>query len=166
MSFQIDQRVVYPAFGLGRIAALVKKCFYEADTQDFYEVVGEHSTVWVQVSDASARGLRRLTRRDELPRYRSMLRKAPAELSPDAHQRFRDLQAHLKRGTLQDLCEIVRDVSARGWHRPLGEYDTVGLKKSLNWLCQEWAAADGVSLAEATAEVNALLLEGRRALQG
>ncbi len=165
MSFQVDQRVVYPAFGLGRIAALVKKCYFDTDTQDFYEVVGEHSTVWVQVSDATARGLRRLTRKDELPHYRAVLRHAPAELSPDAHRRFRDVQAHLKRGTLLDLCETVRDLSAHGWHSPLGEYDAVVLTKSLNWLCQEWAVADGVSLAQATAEVKALLLEGRRAVR-
>lgn len=162
MSFQIDQRVVYPAFGLGRITGLVTKCFFEAETQEFYEVVGEHSTVWVQVNEAVARGLRRLTRQEELPHYRTVLCSQPIVLSPDSRLRHREVAARLKRCTFQDLCEVVRDLSAHGWQTPLSEYDLVALNKSRHWLCQEWAAADGVPLAQATAEVNAHLVEARR----
>jgi RNA polymerase-interacting CarD/CdnL/TRCF family regulator len=162
MSFQIDQRVVYPAFGLGRITRRVTKSFYDADMQEFYEVVGEHSTVWVQVSEAAARGLRPLTRTGALPHFRAVLLSRPVILSTDARQRHRDMAVRLKRGTFQDLCEVVRDLTAHGWQTPLSEYDVLGLKKSLHWLCQEWAAADEVSLTQAMAEVNALLREARR----
>lgn len=161
MSFQIDQRVVYPSFGLGRITGRVTKCFFDSDMQDFYEVVGEYSTVWVQVSEAAARGLRRLTQKAELPHFRTVLRGQPAKMNPDARQRHRAMSARLKRGTMQDLCEIVRDLSAYGWQASLSEYDLVGLNKSRHWLCLEWAAADGVSLAQATTEVNDLLREAR-----
>lgn len=163
MSFQIAQRVVYPTFGLGRITARVTKSFFDSDTQDFYEVAGEHSTIWVQVNEATARGLRGLTPRVDLPRYRDVLRSQPGRLNPDARLRHHDISARLKRGAFQDLCEVVRDLSAFGWQAPLSEYDVLGLTKSRRWLCQEWAAADGLSLAEATAAVDALLLESRRA---
>ena len=166
MPFQIDQRVAYPAFGLGRIAAVVTKSLLDSDRQDFYEVVGEHSTLWVEVTEASARGLRRLAQRVELPQFRNVLRGQPAELSADARQRHKDTQTQLRRGTLQDLCEVVRDLSALSWRKALGEYDAVELKKARSWLCQEWAAADGVSLAKATAEVNALLQEARKVYGG
>jgi RNA polymerase-interacting CarD/CdnL/TRCF family regulator len=165
MTFQIGQRVVYPAFGLGRLAGLARKSLLDAELTDFYEVIGEHSTLWVPVSEAAARGLRRLTRQDELPLYRSLLRMAPAQLSADVGFRFRDSQQRIKRGTLQALCEIVRDLSAYGWRKPLDEYDVLTLKKSRHWLCQEWAAADGVSLSQAAAEIDSLLLAGRQELQ-
>lgn len=165
MNFRIEQRVAYPAFGLGRVAALVPKSYLDPEVNECYEVVGEHSTIWVQVSEAAARGLRRLTRQGELPLYRSLLRTAPAQLSADASSRFRDSQQRIKGGTLQALCEIVRDLSAYGWRKPMGEYDMLTLKKSRHWLCQEWAAADGVSLSQATAEIDSLLLAGRQALQ-
>lgn len=164
MSFQINERVAYPAFGLGRITARVTKSFFDADMQEFYEVVGEHSTVWVQVNEAVARGLRRLTRQEELPHYRAVLRSAPKPLSSDARQRHRDMAARLKRDTFQDLCELVRDLSAYGWRTPLSAEDTAGLNKSRRWLCQEWAAATGKSVAEAGAEIDGLLLEVRRCL--
>jgi RNA polymerase-interacting CarD/CdnL/TRCF family regulator len=163
MSFQINQRVLYPVFGLGRITGRVTKDFFGDDTQEFYEVAGEHSTVWVQVSEAATRGLRALTQPAELPHYRAVLRGKPADLSPDERQRHRDISARLKRGKMQDLCEIVRDLSARSCHAQLSVYDLLGLNKSRQWLCEEWAVADGISLAQATAEITGLLLEARRA---
>lgn len=166
MSFQIDQRVVYPAFGLGRITGRVTKAFYESDLQEFYEVEGEHSTVWVQVNEAVARGLRAVTRKEELPTFRAVLAGAPAVMNADALQRHRDTSARLKRGTMQDLCEVVRDLTARGWRTPLSGDDLVGLTKSRHRLCQEWAAAAGVPLAQAVEEVEALLLAARQAFHG
>jgi RNA polymerase-interacting CarD/CdnL/TRCF family regulator len=60
--------VVYPAFAIGRIAGVVTKSLFEAESHLYYEVIGDRSTVWVQVDEGAARGLRRLTRRDELER--------------------------------------------------------------------------------------------------
>lgn len=157
MTFQINQRVAYPGFGLGRIAGIVTKCLSDAESLPYYEVVGEHSTLWVPVREAAARGLRRLTQQGELPRYRGVLRAAPADLEADPHLRYRDVQARLKRGTLQDLCEVVRDLTAHRGRTPLGAYDVLALEKSRRWLCQEWAMADGVPAAQAAAEVTDLL---------
>ncbi len=166
MTFHTDQRVVYPGFGLGRIATIVTKAMFDAELHEFYEVIGEHSTVWVQVSEAADRGLRRLTRQAELPHFRSLLRGQPVALSPEARLRHRDILARFKRGTLDDLCQIVRDLSAHGWHNVLDEYDVAELKKSQRWLCQEWAVADSVELAQAGTEVNALLREARLQYDG
>lgn len=162
MFFQVGERVAYPAFGLGRIVVVVAKSFFEAETQEFYEVAGEFSTVWVQVNEAATRGLRRLTRLEELPQYQAVLAAAPAAVSADARQRQRDLAARLKRHTFRDLCEIVRDLGAHGQTAPLNAEDAAGLNKSRRWLCQEWAAAAGLSLEGATAEVDRLLAVGRR----
>ena len=165
MAFQINDRVVYPAFGVGRVIGLVTKSFSEAAEQPYYEVLGERGTVWVQVRQAATAGLRRLTRKDELAAYRAVLRGRPVGLNQDARQRQTDFRNLLRRGALQDLCEIVRDLSARGWVKPLGEYDAAGLRKGRDGLCQEWAAADGVSLGQATAEVSGLLREARETYQ-
>jgi RNA polymerase-interacting CarD/CdnL/TRCF family regulator len=60
------------------------------------------------------------------------------------------------------MCEIVRDLTARSWRKPLREADTASLRRARERLCQEWAAAEDVTLAEATREVDALLLEARQ----
>ena len=165
MTFKIDQRVVYPAFGVGQIVGKVSKRFFEAQLLDYYEIVNDRSTVWVQVHDAVAKGLRALTRQDELANYREVLGGRPVGLNQDARQRQADFHGQLRRYTMQDLCEMVRDLSARGWSKPLGEYDASGLRKSRIGLCQEWAVADGISIIEANAEVDRLLLTARQTYQ-
>jgi RNA polymerase-interacting CarD/CdnL/TRCF family regulator len=165
MPFEVDDQVVYPAFGIGRIVGLVPKTFFEAETQMYYEVSGDRSTVWVQVDEGSARGLRRLTRQDELAHYRDVLRGQPVALNQDHRQRQMDLRSQLKQGTLQSVCEMVRDLSARAWAKPLTETDSLALRRSRDALCQEWAAADGVSVSEATTELTALLSEARKNFQ-
>ena len=83
MPFKIDEQVVYPAFGIGRVAALVSKSFFEAESQIYYEVTGDRSTVWVQVDESAARGLRRLTRPDELAHYRDVVVTVRGPSSPN-----------------------------------------------------------------------------------
>lgn len=156
-AFSVNEQVVYPSFGVGRIAAVVKKDYVEDDGQLCYEVIGAHSRLWVPVDQASARGLRRLTRRADLDQFRHILRSAPAPLTADFRQRQKDLRDQLKQGTLQALCEVVRDLHARHLARPLVDYDAEMLRKSLDALCQEWAAVEQVTPAEASAEIERLL---------
>jgi len=165
LPFKIDERVVYPAFGVGRVVALVTKSFFEAESQEYYEVIGDRSTVWVQVDEGAARGLRRLTRGYELAHYRAVVGGRPVTLNQDHRQRQLDLKGQLKLGTMQSLCEMVRDLSARSWAKPLTETDSLALRRSREALSEEWAAAEGVPLPEATAELSALLLEGRHTYQ-
>jgi CarD family transcriptional regulator len=166
MGFQIGDWVIYPAFGVGRIAGLVAKSLYGAESRLYYEVAGEGGTVWVLVDQVAASGLRHLTHQSDLPHFRRVLCGQPAALNSDFRQRRLDLRDQLRRGTLQALCEVVRDLSGRAWGKPLSENDSNTLRASSDALCREWAAADNVSVVAAAAEVNALLLNGRQAYQG
>jgi len=165
MPFQIDDQVVYPAFGVGRVVGLVTKSFSAAGSRLYYEVSGYRTTAWVEVDRGAAVGLRPLTRRDELAHFRSVLRGRPAALNTDFRQRQLEVRSQLRRGTLQGACEVVRDLSGRGWIKPLNEADASVLRTTLEALCQEWAASDSVSLERATAEVNGLLREARQTFQ-
>ena len=57
------------------------------------------------------------------------------------------------------MCEVVRDLTLSSWQKPLGRSDADILKKTRKKLLQEWANAANVSIAEATDEINTLLLE-------
>jgi CarD family transcriptional regulator len=167
MAFKIDDRVVHPTYGVGRVVGLVSKRF-EAEEREFYEVAIERSTVWVPVDDSrsgNGNGLRPLTPKSELNRYRRVLQSSPKPLTQDPRQRKMDLVDRLKIGTFQAMCEAVRDITARGWLKPLSEADTAMLRKAREGLCQEWAASSDVTVVQATAEVNALLLEARQTHQ-
>ena len=164
MPFQVGDSVIHPTHGIGRITRLVTKRFGEAETL-YYEIAIQRSTVWAPVDAGAANGLRRLIIKGELDQYRRILRSQPASLIPDSRQRRLGLLERLKRGSFHDKCEIVRDLTALGWHKTLNEADRTMLQKARQGLCEEWAGADGVPVWEAIEEVEALLQEGRQKFQ-
>jgi RNA polymerase-interacting CarD/CdnL/TRCF family regulator len=161
MAFAMNDQVVYPAFGVGRIVGLTAKTVGTAASQMYYEVSGDRTTAWVAVDEGAARGLRALTRKDELAHFRSVLRGQPSPMNGDFRKRQLALRDQLKAGTLQSVCEVVRDLNGRSWAKTLNDSDLHTLRRSSLSLHQEWAAADDITLAQATAEVNGLLKEGR-----
>lgn len=162
MSFHATDRVVHPAHGVGSVLGLVTKAFPGSEARQYYEIAIDRGTVWVPVDASAAAGLRLLTARGDLAHYRGVLMSRPAALTHDHRQRGLDLRGRLRRGVFQDLCEVVRDLAARGWRKTLGEADSAKLREVRDELCRQWAAADGVSLGDATREVQELLSEGQR----
>ena len=163
MPFKIDEIVVSPTHGVGRIVGLVMKQYLGAAARLYYEIAIGKSTIWVLVETSDPMNeLRPITRKANLARYREVLRSRPISLTADARQRRLDVTTRLRTGSFLDTCEVVRDLSARGWQRPAGESDSALLRKTFDTLCQEWMASEGVSMLTATAEVNALLVEARQ----
>jgi RNA polymerase-interacting CarD/CdnL/TRCF family regulator len=165
MSFTVGSQVVLPVFGVGHIAGLVAKSFSGAKEEQYYEVTIQQSTVWVLTSTAAGRGMRPVTSKTELARYRRVLRSQPVLLNPDHRQRQIELAGRLKVGLFLDTCEIVRDLNARGWTKPLNETDSSALRKAREGLNREWAIADGVPVGQAAEEVDGLLLASKKAFQ-
>jgi CarD family transcriptional regulator len=163
MPFNIGDWVVHPMHGVGQVTGLERKQFAQA-AQLYYEIAIAQGTLWVEVETPPA-GLRRLTAKDDLPRYRTVLLSSPVPLNKDYHVRREELRGRLKLGTFQVKCEVVRDLTAHGWQKRLSEIDAALLRSTYDGLCQEWAEAESVTVAEATSEVEALLHEGRQAHQ-
>jgi RNA polymerase-interacting CarD/CdnL/TRCF family regulator len=115
--------------------------------------------------DGPSNGLRKLTSRNELPRYRGVLRSRPTPLVGDYRERQLSLSERWKQSSFRARCELVRDLTASSWQKPLTESSGVLLRIAHDVLCEEWAAAEGLSLMDATQEVEALLLACRKAFE-
>ncbi len=163
MQFQVGDAVFHPVHGVGRVVSIAERRFVEDRARMYYEISTEKSTVWMPIESSAVIGLRRVTAKRNLVRYRNILKSRPASLDDDHGKRRVDITNRLKAGSLQIVCEVVRDLSARGAHKRLTQLDTDTLRKARAELEQEWAAAAGISLADASAEIDALLNEKRRA---
>lgn len=161
MEFKSGDGVVHSTYGVGSILRLEERQLAEAELRLYYVLAIGKSTVWVPVhSDGSTR-LRAVTRKQELDQYRALLKSRPTPLERDHKKRRLDINERLKRGSFRALCEVVRDLTARGWHRQMSEADAGLLKKFRDSLWREWAAAAGMSMPEVIQEVDALLQLGR-----
>jgi RNA polymerase-interacting CarD/CdnL/TRCF family regulator len=161
MKFSIGDRVVHPQQGVGYVAKLEEKQFEPNHPRMYYVVLIPDTTVWVPV-DLSTSGLRKLSLRSELEQCRQVLQSAPRTLTPDRGL-LASLIGHINQGTLTAHCEVVRDLNAFGWRKPLYGPMAEFQRVIMNVLSQEWAVVEGISVIEASHEISVLLKKGRAA---
>ena len=161
MEFQVGDAVFHPVYGIGHVVAISGKSFAENQARMYYEITTEKSTVFMPVDSSAKAGLRRATGKRELARYRSVLKSPPVGLADDHAKRRLDIANQLKQGSLQIVCQVVRDLSARAVSKRLTQLDSTTLRKARADLEQEWAAANGTSMADAAKEIDALLADGQ-----
>jgi RNA polymerase-interacting CarD/CdnL/TRCF family regulator len=162
MRFKVGDQVVHTSHGSGQIVAIEEKRLSNNETRLFYAVVINQSTVWVPVESDSDSSLRLLVSNSALAHCRELLKGRPAPLNADRRQRALELNQRLRRSSFEMQCEVVRDLSAHGWPKPLSAGDVSALRKIRADVCLEWAAAAGVPPLDATLEITALLQEGRQ----
>ena len=163
MEFKSGDEAVHPGYGLGNIVRLEEREMAGAAKCWYYVLAMKNTTIWVPVCADGSNILRAVTAKRELDQYRTLLKSRPARLEHDSNKRRLEVNQHLKPGSFRVMCEGVRDLTACGWYRPLGEIDTNLLQKVRDNLRREWAAASGLSMPEAILEVDALLQAGREA---
>jgi CarD family transcriptional regulator len=157
IQFKIGDFVVHPAYGVGHLIKIEEKQFAEMRACLYYQITLPRSTVWIPVEAQATSGLRLVTARRDLDRYRTLLESRPVPLHKDYKQRHLELVSRLNQGSFQVVCEVVRDLTAWARRKPLNRTDTLTLKKTEESLYEEWATAAGVSIAEAIEEVKSLL---------
>ena len=155
MKFVVGDRVVHPQHGVGYVAALEEKQFEPNISQTYYVISIPDTTLWVPV-DQHTSGLRKISARSELADCRQVLQSAPLALKAD-RSLLPGLSDHIRMGTIVAHCEVVRDLNAFGWRKPL--YGPVAdfQRNLLKVLSQEWALIEEVTQIEASHEISVLL---------
>ena len=161
MEFRSGDDVVHPSYGVGSIVRLEERELGASGLCWYYVLAIGTATVWMPVNADGSTTLRAVTRKQDLEHYRTILSSEPTLLVRDFKKRHLELVERLTSSSFQVMCEIVRDLTALGWNRPMGETDATLLKKVRDNLWREWAAATGQAQQEAIQEVGALLLAGR-----
>jgi RNA polymerase-interacting CarD/CdnL/TRCF family regulator len=163
--FKVGERVVHPHHGVGTVTNLVEKEFNSSGPRKYYEISVADGTLWVPVDEPEL-GLRQLTSKSELARCAKILQSSPSASTLDPRQLRAELGKHLRDGTILAQCEVVRDVTALGWKKPLVGSMAELRRVAFNVLCQEWAAVAGVPLGEATESINSYLNISKSAFRG
>jgi CarD family transcriptional regulator len=164
MIFKVDEWVVHPRHGVGQVVEIEDLEFDSRPSQPYYRISIDNGTMWVGVGDSSS-GLRKVVTKSDLAACRKVLKSRPAELNEDHRERQSELSERLREGSFQARCELVRDLTALGWEKPLNEATSAISRVACQVLYQEWAMADGVTVREATREVDRLLKEGKAEFQ-
>jgi RNA polymerase-interacting CarD/CdnL/TRCF family regulator len=165
MEFRSGDHIVHTDYGVGSIVRLENRQIAENHPRQYYVLVFGRTTVWSPVQASGAAPLRLVTDAQDLDHYRALLKSRPTPLDRDYKKRRLGINEQLAHGSFQVVCEVVRDLTALGWHRPMNDIDASLLKRVRSNLWEEWATSTGHSLPEAIDEVNALLQVGEQIYQ-
>jgi RNA polymerase-interacting CarD/CdnL/TRCF family regulator len=163
MFFQIGDRVVHRAFGPGEIIRVEEKKL-AGQARLYYVVVVSKLTLWVPVDGADERSLRPVLMGKEFQKLYSILRGPGEDLCDDRYERQTQLLLRMREGTLEGVCRVVRDLTARSYSgKKMNDNDTTVLQRAVELLMDEWQLSQNTSRDIAQHELESLLDEGRAA---
>jgi CarD family transcriptional regulator len=112
--YQIDQRVVYPSQGVGRILEIREKAFKDSKVL-YYIIYLEFSdmTVMVPVDKADSLGLRPIVAKEEAERALDFISEDYAPIPTDWKLRYQMNLDLLKKGSIMDIASVVRSLYHR-----------------------------------------------------
>jgi RNA polymerase-interacting CarD/CdnL/TRCF family regulator len=161
MSLKSGDRIVHQKFGVGVIGSIEEIDFNGTGMRPCHRVEFFKNTLWVDVDDPNDGGLRLLTPKNLLNRYRILLTSLPITFDHDYHKRRIELEKEFSQGTFQGLCEVVRDLHAFKNKSTLNTYDKAFYERTLDILVQEWSETSGITPYEAKHEIESILQGGK-----
>ncbi|HKZ43864.1 MAG TPA: CarD family transcriptional regulator [Anaerolineales bacterium] len=159
LKFEVGDKVVHPQHGVGYIEGLEEKQFEPNNAQMYYVVSIPDTTLWVPVDFLSS-GLRKLGSISEINECQQVLTESP-EILTAGRDLLSKLFERINIGSIIAHCEVIRDLTAFGWKKPLYGPIADFQRMALQVLCQEWAMIKDIPLADASQEINQLLKRGR-----
>jgi CarD family transcriptional regulator len=159
MNFTIGDKAVYPAHGVGVIQRIESKQI-AGEQQNFYvvQILASGATLMVPTSATIRLGLRKLSDNEELENVYSILR-TPRRVSQRAwNRRFREFNDKLRTGSLNDVAEVLRDLTSLRGDKTLSFGEKNMLEKALGMVVSEISAASAREESDVFDEVNRMLL--------
>jgi RNA polymerase-interacting CarD/CdnL/TRCF family regulator len=154
MNFNTGDRVVHKNFGVGTVVSIESTNLSGDGQGRFYRVDFFKTSVWVPIDNQPEGGLRPITPKGHLDRYRAVLKSSPLSLGVGFHERRSELEKRMGRSTFQDLCEVYRDLNALNAKKPLNNYEKTLFKQTRESLVLEWSMTSGLSQTETIVDID------------
>lgn len=165
MDFQVGDKVVHWNYGMGEILQFDEKLLAGQMTR-CYVVRIRDLTIWVPIHQMGDSSLRPPTPRDQFENLFAILCGPGELLSNDRMERRTQLLEKIRDGSLESICQVVRDLSFYRQMKKLNDHDKTILERAQRFLLNEWGLALTVSLPEAERELERLLGDSARKASG
>lgn len=159
MVFNVGDKAVYPAHGVGVIKRIESKKIGGVN-QDFYvlQILSSGATLMVPTQGCERAGMRGLVSTKEIKKVYSIL-KEPGKVSHTTwNRRYREFNEKLSTGSVGSIAEVLRDLSSLRGDKELSYGEKKMLDKALAMLVAEISAASSRDSADVETELNQILL--------
>jgi CarD family transcriptional regulator len=136
--FKVDQRIVYPSQGVGRILEIKEKAF-KGSKLLYYTIYLEFSdmTVMVPVDKAIELGIRAIVPKDQAENALAFISEEYAPIPTDWKLRYQMNLDLLKKGSVLDIASVVRSLYHRSKIKELPILERKLYDSALNLLQDE-----------------------------
>jgi CarD family transcriptional regulator len=136
--FKVDQRIVYPSQGVGRILEIKEKSFKDTKLL-YYTIYLEFSdmTVMVPTDKAIELGIRAIVPKDEAEKALAFISEEYAPIPTDWKLRYQMNLDLLKKGSVLDIASVVRSLYHRSKIKELPILERKLYDSALNLLQDE-----------------------------
>jgi CarD family transcriptional regulator len=156
--FKVDQRIVYPSQGVGRILEIKEKAFKDSKLL-YYTIYLEFSdmTVMVPVDKAIELGIRAIVPKVEAEQALAFISEEYAPIPSDWKLRYQMNLDLLKKGSVLDIASVVRSLYHRSKIKELPILERKLYDSALNLLQDEVSFSLGKSKEEIAELIRARL---------
>ncbi len=156
--FSVNQKVVYPSQGVGKITEIFKKDFNGNEVY-YYKIYLEVSdmVVMVPVDNSSQLGIRSIVSADKARKALDMITEDFEPPTSDWKLRYQMNLDLLKSGTIEDIASIVRSLYQRSKVKELPILERKLFDSAKKLLIDEFSEALGISEKETEAMLHAKL---------
>jgi CarD family transcriptional regulator len=159
LEFRVGQKAVYPCHGVGVIET-IESCSVGGAMQDFYvlKIQGTGAKVMVPTGSARTIGLRAVITSPEVERIYTILKSPSKKSTSTWNRRFRALNEKLNTGNLEEIAEVLRDLSSLKSDKDLSFGEKKMLERARNMIVSEICAAKNEDRAAVEKELNHILI--------
>lgn len=156
MKYKNGDMVVHWNYGPGQITGIEEKQ-YAGQTRQYYVLKTSQLTLWVPTDEEGEKSMRQPVSRTEFKSFKEILRSESDPLPDDQFQRHSQLTERIRRKSLDDVCRIIRDLTARAQSQKLNRNDTAILKQAQELILGEMQLSLGTSREHVELEFNSLM---------
>lgn len=161
MQFAINDKVIHPRHGAGRITGIQDRgSTPEVKSYFVIYIPAQRLTVYVPSQQMEQTGVRLAISMANVSWVLDTLKSTPSCLEDDFEERQKALWAKLATGLVAQAAEVVRDLTWRRRQSHLTKKDTEYLSRGRDWLAAEMALASDSEVAEANHAIDAALAVG------
>lgn len=154
LNFKIDECVVYPTHGVGKIKDIIKEKIASFELECYViEFEKERLTLSVPMKQAVKSGLRRLSTRKEMEEIFDVLRSGVKKTKGMWSRRAQEYEEKINTGDLVCIAEVLRDLTRDIENSERSYSERVIYETALYRLSSEYASVECISMQESTEKV-------------
>jgi len=149
--FEVGDRILYPMHGAGTIIKIEeseilgeKKFYY------ILKISGRDIKIMIPVENSRRIGVRPVVSKEEMLRAIEILRSEPTAMASNWNRRYRENAEKLKSGRIEEVAEVIRNLSRADCRRKLSAVENKMLVSARQILISEVALAGEMDVTEAS----------------